>query len=502
MSLGTAALQPPVIVWFRRDLRLADHPALSAAARSGRPLLPVFILSVATASHIGGASRWWLHGSLSEISAALQAHDSRLILRTGDPAVILAELARETGAKALFFNRSWQPDERHSEQEVRSALDGVLEMKDFPGDCLHEPGSILSAAGKPLRVFTPFWRACLKKGESAAPIATPRQWLSWAGRVRTDQLQEWRLRPSSPDWAGGLTECWQPGEGFAASALERLVDSRLEGYGRNRDRADLDGTSRLSPHLHFGEISPRQLWQAVYSILAGSPRLSTDGEAFLRQLGWREFSLHLLHFWPELPRREFQPGLAGFPWRRHRRALLCWQQGKTGYPLVDAGMRELWATGWMHNRVRMIVASFLVKHLLIDWRQGEAWFQDTLVDADEANNAASWQWIAGCGADAAPWFRIFNPVLQGQKFDPQGHYVKKWLPELTALPPRFVHAPWKAPATILQSAGIRLGKEYPRPMVNHDTARLRALAAWRDLRQQSSSVREGAAPLKTGAGRG
>lgn len=480
---ATGALAP-VMVWFRRDLRLADHPAFAAAARSGHPLLPVFIFCAAS-TRDQGAGRWWLHGSLSALDAALRNCGSRLVLRSGDPAATLAGLARETGARALFFNRSWQPDERHCEKEVRTILQNILEINDFTADCLHEPGSLLSAAGEPLRVFTPFWRACRQRGEPAAPLPLPHRWTPWTGAVRSEALNEWRLLPTTPDWAGGLRERWQPGEPSATRALQRFTGSGLQDYAGQRDRLDCGSTSRLSPHLHFGEISPRQLWQAVRLSLAHTPALERDGEAFLRQLAWREFSLHLLHFWPGLSEREFQPRLAGFPWRRPGSALRHWQRGETGYPLVDAAMRELLASGWLHNRARMTVASFLVKHLLIDWREGLHWFTDTLVDADQAVNTVNWQWVAGCGADAAPWFRIFNPVLQGQKFDPQGEYVKQWLPELAQLPARHVHAPWRAPASVLRAAGIRLGSTYPRPMVDHDLARDRALTAWRTLQQRS-----------------
>ncbi|MCK6372352.1 MAG: FAD-binding domain-containing protein, partial [Gammaproteobacteria bacterium] len=289
--------------------------------------------------------------------------------------------------------------------------------------------------------------------------------------------------------AAGLRARWQPGEASAQRSLRHFVDKSLADYPQRRDRCDLAGTSALSPHLHFGEIGPRQIWHALRSRAAGDSRIGAGAEAFLRQIGWREFSIHLLHHWPDLATRPFQPAYAQFPWRRAPAALRRWQRGHTGYPLVDAGMRELWTTGWMHNRVRMITASFLVKHLLIHWREGEAWFWDTLVDADLANNAASWQWVAGCGADAAPYFRIFNPVLQGQKFDPQGDYVRRWLPELARLPARYLHAPWQADPATLKSAGVGLGKDYPLPIVEHRAARERALAAVRSISGTRGSPR-------------
>jgi deoxyribodipyrimidine photo-lyase len=470
-----------LIVWFRRDLRLADNPALTAAAQTGQPILPVFVLHAAERPP-GGASRWWLHGSLTELEASLRRRGSRLVLRAGDAPVLLREIARQSGASGLFFNRGWEPEERRLEQRVCDALAADLTVESHHGDALHEPGSVLSAAGSPLRVFTPFWRACLRRPEPPTPVPAPAEFPSCDGAVTSDDLTDWRLRPAGPDWAGGLHQRWRPGERAALQSLDRFVDFRLAGYPRQRDRPDLPGTSQLSPHLHFGEIGPRQVWHAVRSRLAGDASLTASGEAFLRELGWREFSLHLLHLRPDLPVAALQQSFERFPWRRAPADLRRWQKGQTGYPLVDAGMRELWVSGWMHNRVRMIAASFLVKHLLVHWREGEAWFWDTLVDADLANNAASWQWVAGCGADAAPYFRIFNPVLQGRKFDPDGAYVKRWLPELARLPPRFIHAPWSAPPAVLEAAGVRLGRDYPTPIVEHDAARRRALRAYSILR--------------------
>lgn len=467
----------PLLVWFRRDLRLADHPALHAAVRTGQPLLPVFVLSSAE-RRAGGASRWWLHGSLASLASALARQGSRLVLRTGDPAQVLPSVARDTGATALYFNRSWQPEERHTELRVTAALEPLIGVHGFPGDCLHEPGSVRSGAGQALRVFTPFWRACLQLGDPPAPRPAPPGLRNWPGPVVGESLADWRLLPRAPDWAGGLRQRWRPGEASAIQSLDDFLDDGLDRYHNHRDRPDLAGTSRLSPHLHFGEIGPRQVWHAVRSRASGQASLAAGADAYLRELGWREFSLHLLHFWPDLPTREFQRRFAGFPWRRDRHALQRWQRGTTGYPLVDAGMRELWSSGWMHNRVRMVAASFLVKHLLLDWRAGEAWFWDTLVDADLANNSASWQWVAGCGAEAAPYFRIFNPTLQGRKFDPDGNYVRQWLPELARIGPRYVHAPWTAPKAELDAAGIRLGKTYPLPIIAHDVARQRALAAY------------------------
>lgn len=476
---------PPVIVWFRRDLRLEDHPALDSAAQSGHPVLPVFVRPLPLPDP-HRASDWWLHGSLARLATRMQSLGGRLMLLSGDPAATLAHLVDATRAEGVFFNDSWQPDEQRLADSVRTALEPLTAVHSHAADCLHAPGAIRSTAGTPLRVFTPFWKACQRAQPPRAPRPRVTRIDFCRGGPAGDALEDWRLRPEQPDWAGGLRSRWQPGEETAAEALKSFLDERLAAYGRNRDRPDLDATSRLSAHLHFGEIGPRQVWHAVRSRAAGDSRLTMGSEVFLRELVWREFALHLLHHFPDLPEREFQVARRAFPWRRDRIALRAWQQGRTGYPLVDAGMRELWASGWMHNRVRMVAASFLVKHLLIDWREGMRWFADTLVDADLASNAMNWQWVAGCGPDAAPYFRIFNPVLQGRKFDPAGVYIRRWLPELARLPDRFLHAPWLAPEGVLAQAGIRLGRDYPAPMVDHEEARQRALAALASLRASSS----------------
>jgi deoxyribodipyrimidine photo-lyase len=471
----------PVLVWFRRDLRLADQPALAAAVATGRPVLPVYVL--ASGGRVpGGASRWWLHHSLAALAAALARRGSPLLLRAGAPGAVLARLVAETGATEVACTAGLDPDAAAEEAAVAAALPASIRLARHAPDALHVPGSVVGAAGTPLRVFTPFWRACTARPEPAEPRPAPLRWPAYSGAPAGEALADWQLLPAAPDWAAGLREAWRPGEAAAQRALEEFLDSALADYAAERNRPDRRGTSRLSPHLHFGEISPRQVWHAVRSRAAGDSRLAHGAEAFLRELGWREFSLHLLHHWPDLPRAPFQPAFARFPWRRDAAGLRAWQRGLTGYPLVDAGMRELWATGWMHNRVRMVAASFLVKHLLVHWREGEAWFWDTLVDADAANNAASWQWVAGCGADAAPYFRIFNPALQGAKFDPGGAYVTSWVPELARLPPRYLHAPWTAPAAVLRAAGIELGRDYPHPVVEHAAARARALGAYAALR--------------------
>ena len=477
----------PTIVWFRQDLRVADNPALAAAAALG-PVLPIYVLDDAAAGEraVGGASRWWLHHSLDALSRRLAKLGAPLVLRRGGAAAVLERLAAETGARGVFWNRVYEPAAAAVERDLAQRLMRAgREARAFSASLLFEPEDIVTKDGRPYQIFTPFWRACLAAPEPARPSPAPRKLAAPRAVPTGDRLDDWGLLPTKPDWAGGLREAWLgggmgPGEAGAARRLAAFLDDALARYGGDRDRPDRDGTSRLSSHLHFGELSPHQLWHAARAAEAARDDAGLPGgaEAYLRQLGWREFSAHLLHHVPSLPDAPLRANFARFPWRRDKKALRAWQRGLTGYPLVDAGMRELWATGWMHNRVRMVVASFLVKHLLLPWQDGERWFWDTLVDADLANNAASWQWVAGSGADATPYFRIFNPTLQGEKFDPDGAYVRRWVPELARLPDRFIHRPAEAPESVLSDAGVALGKSYPRPIVEHAAARSRALAAF------------------------
>jgi len=469
----------PVIVWFRNDLRLADHPALAAA---DGPVVPLYVLEDEAAGPWapGGAALWWLHHALAALDASL---GGRLVLARGRAADVVPRLAARLGARAVHWNARIEPWGIAEDAAVAAALerDGRA-ARPFAHDLLFPPGRIATRGGGGFRVFTPFWRACLAAGAPARPLAAPA--LRFADvQAGGPALADLALLPSRPDWAGGLRAAWQPGEPAARQALSAFLVGALAGYADGRDRPAEPGTSRLSPRLRWGELSPRQVWHAV----AGRGD-SPGAEAFLRELGWREFSAHLLLQAPDLPLAPLQPAFARFPWAADAAALRAWQRGRTGYPLVDAGMRELWATGWMHNRVRMVVASFLVKHLLQPWQQGEAWFWDTLVDADLANNAASWQWVAGCGADAAPYFRIFNPVKQGQTFDPAGAYVRRWVPELARLSDRHLHAPWQAAPLELAEAGVVLGRTYPAPIVDHAAARARALAAYARLREAGPRV--------------
>jgi len=479
----------PVIVWFRQDLRLADNPALSAAANTGRPILPVYVLDQGTPGTWarGGASLWWLHHSLQRLKADLQARGLPLILRRGTADQVLPELAAACGATVITWNRCYEPWAIDRDTRLKAHLtESGVAVDSHNGALLFEPWTIQTKSGSPYRVFSPFWRACLQAPAPEVPLPVPAKLPAPDMAPPGDDLDGWALLPTAPDWAGGLRDAWTPGDAGAQARLADFVDGILAGYAGERDRPDIDGTSRLSPHLHFGEISPRQIWHTVHARLAqagGSAGVEKAAAKFLSEIGWREFSYHLLFQFRELPEKPLQPTFADFPWQPDAAAYRQWCRGLTGYPIVDAGMRQLWQTGWMHNRVRMIAASFLVKDLLIPWQDGARWFWDTLVDADLANNSAGWQWVAGCGADAAPYFRVFNPVTQGERFDPEGRYVRAFVPELGKLPDKWLHRPWEAPADVVAAAGVRLGETYPKPMVDHAQARQAALAAYEQIKK-------------------
>jgi deoxyribodipyrimidine photo-lyase len=396
---------------------------------------------------------------------------------------LLPALAAETGATAIYCSRQYEPWAGELEQSLHDAMtQQQIVFKRYPGSLLFEPGQVLNQSEAPFKVFTPFWRACLRGAEPALPKAAP-DVITWhAEQPAGDTLASWQLTPTQPDWAQGWDEIWSPGSEGAARRLSDFLAGPVSQYSEGRNHPSQEATSRLSPHLHFGELSPRTLWHAARGYAASHERDSDEIAKFLSELGWREFSHHLLHFFPHMANEPFKEPFRAFPWLGNERALDAWQHGQTGYPIVDAGMRELWQTGYMHNRVRMVVASFLTKHLLVHWRAGARWFNDTLVDADLANNSCGWQWVAGSGADASPYFRIFNPVTQGEKFDKEGEYVRHWVPELAALPDRYLHKPWDAPTEVLEKAGVTLGKTYPQPVVDHRQAREAALAAYASIR--------------------
>jgi len=470
----------PYIAWFRQDLRVADNPALTAAAESGRPVLPIYILDDEHAGdwRMGAASRWWLHQSLAALNDAL---GDRLCCFAGSAADILPKLASDIGAAGVTWNRCYEPWRIARDRDIKRALrEQDIEVESFNGSLLFEPHSVMKKDGTPYKVFTPFYRkGCLQTAPPPEPPVSAPALPAFDESRPGIELDELGLMPDIP-WYKEMADTWQPGEDGAHARLQSFLEHGIRQYKEGRNRPDQEHVSRLSPHLHFGEISPRQVWHAAQGFQAREG-FETDVDHFLSELGWREFSHHLLYHWPALPRENLQGKFNRFPWRDDPAALSSWQRGQTGYPIVDAGMRELWRTGYMHNRVRMIVGSFLVKNLMLHWHHGEDWFWDTLVDADLANNSASWQWIAGCGADAAPYFRIFNPVTQGQKFDPNGDYVRMYVPEIAGLPTKYLHNPWEAPSAVLDSAGIELGVDYPQPIVDLKATRARALDAFSSL---------------------
>lgn len=475
----------PTIVWLRNDLRLSDHPSFHAAVASADTVVPVYILDEAAegAWKRGAASRWWLHHSLASLGESIAQIGGRLILRRGDALDQLVRVATEARAKVIHCTRGYEPWHIRQEECLSAQLAGRgITLKRFAGRLLREPEDVKTKDGQPFKVYTPFYKSLSAGWSPARPLPAIQSLSKPRSRIATDALDSWRLTPRKPDWAGGMRKAWRPGEAGAHQLLETFLKSAIARYSDDRNRPDIRGTSRLSPHLHFGEISPRVCWLAAAAAAAKNPSGEKGAETFLKELVWREFSHHLLFFQPDLPETPFRREFGAFPWVDDQKAFEAWSRGRTGYPIVDAGMRELWETGWMHNRVRMIVASFLIKDLMIPWQRGEAWFWGTLVDADLANNAASWQWVAGSGADAAPYFRIFNPVKQGQTFDPDGTYVRRFVPELAELCADDIHAPWLAKPDALAKAGVVLGDTYPNPILDHGAARERALSAFKSLK--------------------
>ncbi len=470
-----------VLHWFRLDLRLQDNPALNAAVEAGE-IIPVFILENDNPKEhkIGGASRWWLHRSLKALNETLSG---KLVVRTGPAQEVLQQLVKETGVELVTWNRGYEPWRTTRDAIIKNDLQqNGIEVRSFNGSLLWEPWDVQKPDGTPYRVFTRYYRnGCLKSPPPRSPEKLKTNSITFAKHsLEILPIESLALNPQE-NWDLTRSPDWRPGENGARQQIENFISLHLESYKEGRDFPALESTSGLSPHLHFGEISPNQVWHAI-QFQEGISGLDLNTEHFKTELAWREFSHHLLFHNPKLPYKNIQPKFDLFPWQENNEALRKWQQGQTGIPMVDAGMRELWQTGYMHNRVRMIVGSFLTKNLGLDWRLGERWFWDTLVDADLANNSASWQWVAGCGADAAPFFRIFNPVTQGQKFDPDGAYVKKWIPELTSLPLKWLFNPWEAPTDVLKDARVEIGVTYPQPIVDLKKSRQRALDAFAQLK--------------------
>ncbi|MCA9067293.1 MAG: deoxyribodipyrimidine photo-lyase [Planctomycetaceae bacterium] len=474
------------IVWFRNDLRIEDNAALTAAVDRGGSIVPIFIWAPEEEGDWppGSASRWWLHQSLKAMQKKLKSLGSRLILRKGPSEKTLSSLAKETNASAIYWNRQYEPALRKRDQQVEKHLSELLEIvATFNGNLMFEPDEIRTKQGDPYRVFTPFWKRCQDRDEPREPLPAPEKLASPKSWPNSEELDTFELEPKI-DWAGGMQETWTPGEDGADERLTRFLQQSAKNYKTQRDYPGERGTSELSPHLHFGEISPYQIWHAVRHVTGDDLRTTAgkSGQTYLSELGWREFAHHVLFHYPHTTDQPLNEKFQKFPWKSNKSASKAWQRGQTGIPIVDAGMRQLWETGWMHNRVRMVVASFLTKDLQITWLEGAKWFWDTLVDADLANNTLGWQWAGGCGADAAPYFRIFNPMTQGKKFDKEGHYVHHYVPELEGLPAACLHEPWEAKTSVLSQANVELGEDYPEPIVDHSNARKEALEAFEKVK--------------------
>ena len=478
MKKGTA------IHWFRQDLRLSDNPALDSAAQY-ETLIPIYILDEVNSGEfkMGAASKWWLHQSLTKLNESL---DGKLLVYQGNPHEILNKLIEEQEVSYVTWNRCYEPWRVDRDKEIkRNFEDKNVAVESFSASLLWEPWTISKDDGTPYRVFTPFYKkGCLNSEEPRLPAGKVDLSNLYSEDLSSGSITDLNLLPTIK-WYKSFEEEWNPGEIGAEQNLNSFLDSGLLNYKEGRNFPSQEFVSRLSPHLHFGEISPNEVWYRAKT-KEGISGIEKSLAHFHSELGWREFSYYLLYHFPDLPNKNFQEKFDIFPWQENEEFLALWQKGNTGYPIVDAGMRELWQTGYMHNRLRMIVGSFLVKNLLIDWRFGERWFWDCLVDADLASNSASWQWVAGSGADAAPYFRIFNPITQGLKFDPEGEYTKKYVPELRDLPNKYLFSPWEAPENILADAGIELGKNYPKPMVDLKLSRETALEAFATTKKENN----------------
>ncbi|SDE02915.1 cryptochrome/photolyase family protein [Kordiimonas lacus] len=477
----------PILLLMNGTLRLDDHPALVSACSSGAGVIPMFILDDAGAGDwkLGGARRWWLKDSLIRLATSLEARGSRLILRAGDTADIVESLLGEVSA--VYMTRAYSPMGRRAQEQIHqlcSAHD--TDCRRFTGNLLLEPEDVRTKTGGIYEVFSPFWRRAVELIDGSPPLGAPDQVPAPDNWPESQDITELKLDPRPAHWVKPIAATWVPGEDAAQDRLAKFLTEAARDYKAMRDVPGVEATSRLSPYLAHGEISPRRIWAEAQLHMMTEAQDRKGADWFLRELGWREFSKHLLFHNPTLPVRPLKAQFEDFPWREGvDDMVVAWQKGRTGFPIVDAGMRQLWQTGWMHNRVRMIVASFLVKDMLWHWRTGEDWFWDTLVDADLANNAASWQWVAGCGADAAPYFRIFNPITQGEKFDPDGDYIRTYVPELADMPNDYIHKPFEAPEGVLKMAGVSLGATYPEPVLDRKACRERALAALQSIKKQA-----------------
>jgi deoxyribodipyrimidine photo-lyase len=472
----------PTLLWIRKDFRLQDNTALAEAIAVGSPVIPVFIWSPEEYGKWvpGAASKWWLHKSLQVFSEQWSELGGKLILREGSSLEVLKDLIESTGATRVFWNRRYEGPLRELDASIKRQLreDG-LDVQSFNSALLNEPHTASTGTGNPYKVYTPYWRKV--KDRALDPVVVPDlEAIQFPETFpATDALERLNLLPEN-QWYRKFYPRWEVGEGAAMDRLNTFLEAPVEDYATERDRPDHEGTSSLSPYLHWGQIGPRQIAHTLteqYDLRAEGPQI------YLKEIYWREFAYNVLYHFPDTSDAPLRSEYADFPWEEDPAAVKAWQRGQTGYPIVDAGMRQLWETGWMHNRVRMIISSLLVKHLLQDWKVGAEWFWDTLVDADLASNSLGWQWSGGCGADAAPYFRVFNPMTQGKKFDPNGDYVRRYVPELKDVPTDYIHEPWEASEMILKSAGVTLGEDYPEPIIEHKKGRERALAAFETFRK-------------------
>jgi len=465
----------PAIVWFRNDLRISENLALQAAVKHVA-VIPVFIWAPDEEKPWapGEASRWWLHRSLGELDKSLKAKESQLFIDTDNSLVALQKIIEATGAKSVYWNRRYEPAIIERDKKLEKCLIGAgLYIETFNSSLLNDPWEVLKKDGSPYRVYTAYWNVARTKVDLSKKKVRFQIPIPPKGLRSYKSISDLNLCPKI-SWDQGFKDSWRPGEEQAKKNLAKFLRTRISSYDKDRDIPSLTGTSLLSPHLHFGEIGPKQIWAAIIK----KTNKNLNSQQYLKELVWRDFAAQLLYHFPHTDKDPLRDAFKKFPWKRSKKNLKAWQTGMTGYPIVDAGMRQLWTIGWMHNRVRMIVASFLIKDFQIRWQEGAEWFWDTLVDADLASNTMGWQWTAGCGADAAPYFRVFNPMLQGTRFDPEGRYIRKWVPELKALPTKWIHSPWDAPQEELKKAGVILGRTYPKPTVDHFEAKMEALFAY------------------------
>lgn len=475
------------ILVFYQNLRFHDQPLLAHALQQEEIILPIFINDPLLIDQLGGASQWWLYQALVSFQQEWEKrYNLQLILRTGSSIDVLQELVKATNASSIYLGKRYTALEKDIDKKIHETFTSQgLQVQFFNTHLLSEPQTIRNQQGNIFQVFTPFWKSCGSALSTFNMLEPPQSVQGYQQPIYSEELTSWQWGHNQTEWGQRLAQYWQPSEEVALDRLTAFIEQLLKGYGKQRNLISTSPyTSQLSPYIRWGQLSVRKVFTAVQQAIQATPAIQEDGERFMSELGWREFSYYLLVHYPTITEEPLQKKFKNFPWKNNLDFFKKWQQGKTGYPIVDAGMRQLWLAGWLPNRLRMVVASFLMKDLFVAWQYGVAWFADTLVDADPANNANSWQWVAGCGVDAAPYFRIFNPVNQGKEFDPQGNYIKKYVPELQHVPISYLHEPWKMPAELQQAYELALGQTYPFPIVDHATQRNQALVHWKSLEQQ------------------